>query len=66
MVTLTLDARPDLAPGSLLVLMTTRAFVRQILTARPAVKPARRYQLTVRFNMFHIHKATELLRDFNG
>lgn len=42
MVTLTLDAGPYFAPCSLLVLMTTGAFVRQIFSTSAAIKSARR------------------------
>lgn len=59
MVTLTLDARPYLAPRSLSVIMATGAFDRQILTARSAVEAARRYEFFVCFDIFHIPNAPQ-------
>lgn len=57
METPALDTRPDLAPSRLLILMATGAFGPQILTARAAIKPARRYELFVCFYILHISNA---------
>lgn len=59
MVTLTLDARPYLAPRSLSVIMATGAILRQILTARSAVEAARRYEFFVCFDLLHISNAPQ-------
>lgn len=48
------DARPDLTPRCLLILMATGTFVRQILTARATVEAARRYEFFVCFCFIHI------------
>lgn len=39
--------------------MATAAFVRQILTARAAVKAARRYEFFVCFDILHISNAPQ-------
>lgn len=59
MVTLSLDAVPYLAPSRLFIIMATRAFVRQILTARTAVEAARRYEFFVCFDILHISNAPQ-------
>lgn len=56
---MTIDTRPNLAPSRLLILMTARAFVRQILMARAAVETARRHEFFVCFDILHISNASQ-------
>lgn len=53
------SARPYLTPRSLFVIMAAGTFVRQILTARAAVKAARRYEFFVCFDLLHISNAPQ-------
>lgn len=55
---MTFDARPNLTPSRLLILMATGTPLRQILTACAAVKPARRYEFFICFYILHISKCT--------
>ena len=59
MIIITFSTRPYLAPRSLFVIMATRTFVRQILTARATIEAASRYEFFACFDILHISNAPQ-------